>query len=99
MPERFTPPSGDAYSVGGQPPTKDMGLALSSVVVTPAALLPERFLGGCAFGGGANSTLSRGDLSTWPSDRASRRNQTLKASALSLCRASMAALSQGWGWF
>jgi len=51
MPERFTPPSGDAYSVGGWPPTKHVGPALSSDVVTPAALLPERFLGGCAFGG------------------------------------------------
>ena len=42
-----------AYSVGG-----GIAPALSSVVVTPAALLPERFRGGCAFGGSVTVLLS-----------------------------------------
>jgi hypothetical protein len=42
-----------AYSVGG-----GIAPALSSVVVTPAALLPERFRGGCAFGGSVVMLLS-----------------------------------------
>jgi hypothetical protein len=79
-----------AYSVGGGSES-----ALSSVVVTPAALLPERFRGGCAFGGchchrQEWAALSRGDRSTLPAACASRRALTSGASALGPCRTSMA---------
>ena len=57
-PERFTAPESAAYSVGG-------GTSCPRAfqrVRHPAVLLPERFRGGCAFGGGLTSgALSRGD--------------------------------------
>src|SRR5579871_5599963 len=46
-------------------PARDSGL-LSSVLVAPAVLLPERFRGGCAFGsGGGPRSLPRESLKRW----------------------------------